>query len=70
MNMLNGIGITVGVVLLTACASSPKTEKVTAANGSSISLYSGFASNDMNNNKNADVKLREHIPAQASASMC
>lgn len=69
MNMLKGMGITVGVVLLTACASSPKTEKVTAANGSSISLYSGFASNDMNNNKNADVKLREVTPAHTGAGV-
>lgn len=69
MNTFKGMSIAFGALLLTACASAPKTEKITATNGSSLSLYSGFASTDMNNNQYADVKLREVTPAHTGAGV-
>jgi len=69
MDMFKGMGIAFGALLLTACASAPKTEKITAANGSSVALYSGFISTDMNGNRYADVKLREVTPAHTAGGM-
>ncbi len=56
-------------VLLSACSSTPKSEKITAANGSSVSLYSGFVSSDMNDNRYADVHLREVTPTHTGVGV-
>lgn len=69
MDKFKGIGIAFGALMLTACASAPKSEKITAANGSSISLYTGYFPAEMNNNQYADVKLREVTPAHTGVGV-
>ncbi|MBF7982201.1 MULTISPECIES: hypothetical protein [Rahnella] len=68
MKASTGIAVVTASLLLSAC-STPKTEKITAANGSSIGLYSGFASADLNNNRAPDVVLREVTPAYTAAGV-
>lgn len=69
MNLFTGMSVVCGALLLTACSSTPKTEKITAATGSSISLFSGFASTDMNNKQHPDVHLREVTPTHTGVGV-
>lgn len=69
MKLFTGLSVVCGAILLTACSSTPKLEKVTTANGSSISLYSGFISTEMNNNQHPDVHLREVTPTHTGVGV-
>lgn len=56
------ISIAPCLILLSACSSTPKAEKITSANGSSISVNSGIVPIELNDNKQADRQLREVTP--------
>lgn len=69
MNLFTGLSVVCSALLLTACSSTPKPEKITAANGSSISLYSRFISTEMNDNQHPDVHLREVTPTHTGVGV-
>lgn len=69
MRSITGVTIISAALLLTACSSTPKLDKVTAANGSSVSLYSGFISKEMNDNQYPDVHLREVTPTHTGVGV-
>ncbi len=68
MKVSTGIVVVAASLLLSACATT-QSEKITAANGSSVGLYSGFASADMNNNRSPDIYLREVTPSYTAAGV-
>jgi hypothetical protein len=57
------------LVFLTGCAGKVHSNKVQAANGSSVGVATIFAPAEMNDNRYADLKLREVSPAYASTGM-
>lgn len=69
MNILKGLGVTFSTLMLAACATTPNTDKITAANGSSVALYTGFVSAELNNNQYADLHLREVTPAHTGVGV-
>ncbi|WP_241608494.1 hypothetical protein [Rosenbergiella australiborealis] len=63
-------GITIPcVLLLSACASTQKTDEVSAQNGSSVPIFIGFIDEDLNNDRYADNVLREVTPTHTGVGL-
>lgn len=68
MKKHTGLVLMAGVMLLAGCA-GPKPNIVKATDGSSIDVYSVFATADLNDNKNPDTKLRVVSPAHSATGV-
>lgn len=68
MKKYSGVIILIGTLMLSGCA-GPKPTTVKAVDGSSVAIFSTFATPDLNGNNYADTRLRIVSPVHSATGM-